>query len=267
MYHLKYVLFLLTGFFLGGSTQFATAQSKRDSNKIIKQVASKGPIVTVYTSSQAGDRLTRKANVQFTLNTDLSESAITVDERTVFQRIEGFGATFNEAGMISIRYLNPKGQNYVFKSLFDSVQGAGFTLMKSPIAACDFASAGPWYTYNQTKDDTLMKHFSIERDLAPNGLITYIKKAKKFGNFEIESPMDFAPDWMYYSLKAGEKHIKPEYYPALARYYSKYIQMYAANGVTINYLNLFNESNNTWYSNVTYKEIGKMIKDYVAPKL
>ena len=267
MYHLKFILFFLSGFFIGGSTRLATAQSKKGSSKIIKQVASKGPIVAVYSSSQSGDRLTRKADAKFTLNTNSSESAITVDEKTSYQRIEGFGATFNEAGMICLNSLSIKERDRVFISLFDSIQGAGYTLMKSPIAACDFASAGPWYSYDETKDDTLMKHFSIERDLAPNGLINFIRKAKKFGNFEIESPMDFAPDWMYYSLDSAKKHIKPEYYTSLARYYSKYLQSYAANGVTVKYLNLFNEADNTWYSNVTYKVIGELIKSYVAPQL
>jgi glucosylceramidase len=37
--------------------------------------------------------------------------------------------------------------------------------------------------------------------------------------------------------------------------------------VRIDYLNLFNEANNEWYSNVTYKAIGEMIKNYVAPQL
>jgi glucosylceramidase len=79
--------------------------------------------------------------------------------------------------------------------------------------------------------------------------------------------MDFAPDWMYYGIKDGEKHIKPEYYKALAKYYSKYLKANADNGVTINYLNLFNEADNSWYSNVTYKVIGELIKDYVVPQL
>jgi glucosylceramidase len=112
-----------------------------------------------------------------------------------------------------------------------------------------------------------MEHFTVERDLGPNGLITFIKRALGYGKFEIESPMDFAPDWMYYSLKQGEKHIKPKYYDALARYYSKYLKAYAENGITINYLNLFNEGDNTWYSNVTYKVMGEMIKKYVVPRL
>jgi len=96
------------------------------------------------------------------------------------------------------------------------------SLMKSPLAACDFSAAGSWYSYNDTVGDTSMINFSIERDLAPNGLIPYIRKARKFGNFEIQTTMDFAPDWMLYSLKKGEKHVKPEYYEALARYYAKY---------------------------------------------
>ncbi|PWT95848.1 MAG: hypothetical protein C5B52_16975 [Bacteroidetes bacterium] len=223
--------------------------------------------IEVYVSSRAGERLTRKNDAKFSADAKSSASIITVNEKQSFQTIEGFGATFNEAGMICLNSLPAKDRNKVFESLFDSAKGSGFTMMKSPIAACDFASAGPWYSYDETIDDTLMNHFNIERDLGPNGLITFIKTAAKHGKFQIESPMDFAPDWMYYSLNQGEKHVKLQYYPALARYYSRYLKSYLDNGVHIDYLNLFNEANNTWYSNVTYKEIGEMIKNYVSPQL
>jgi glucosylceramidase len=225
------------------------------------------PDITVYSSSLDGDRLTKSSGYQFSSEKDLSSSVIKIDEQTHFQKIDGFGATFNEAGMLCLNSLKSETKDSVLKMLFDPESGAGYTLMKSPVAACDFASAGPWYTYNDTPGDTSMEHFTIERDLAPNGLVTYINAAARFGKFEIESPMDFAPDWMYYSLKKGEKHIKPEYYRALARYYSKYIQAYSANGITINYLNLFNEADNSHYSNVTYKAMGEMIKNYVVPQL
>jgi glucosylceramidase len=228
---------------------------------------SKETEITVYSSSQDGDRLTKKGNVLFSSVKKSLLPAIKIDEETRFQKIEGFGATFNEAGMICLNSLNPVLKDSVLKMLFEPVAGAGYTAMKSPIAACDFASAGPWYTYNDTKGDTTMEHFTIERDLAPDGLITFIKEASRFGKFEIESPMDFAPDWMYISLKSGEKHIKPMYYSTLARYYSKYIQAYAKNGVTIGYLNLFNEADNPWYSNVTYKVMGELIKNFVVPRL
>ncbi len=48
-------------------------------------------------------------------------------------------------------------------------------------------SAGEWYSYNDIPGDTAMNNFSIERDLKPNGLITYIKEARKFGHFLITS--------------------------------------------------------------------------------
>ncbi|PWT70157.1 MAG: hypothetical protein C5B59_21150 [Bacteroidetes bacterium] len=223
--------------------------------------------IEVIVSSQAGDRLFRKSDATFSADAKPSSAIISVDEKKSFQTIEGFGATFNEAGMICLNSLSAEKRNNVLESMFDSVEGAGFTAMKSPIAACDFASGGPWYSYDETPGDTLMNHFSIERDLGANGLITFIKAASRFGKFQIESPMDFAPDWMYYSMNQGEKHVKPEYYSALARYYSRYLKSYLENGVHIDYLNLFNEANNTWYSNVTYKEMSEMIKGYVMPQL
>ncbi len=227
--------------------------------------------LTIYTSSQDGDRLTQTNGGKLVLNKESSLPQIKVDEGTRFQKIDGFGATFNEAGMIGLNALDANEQDSVMKMLFDTVTGSGFTLMKSPIAACDFASAGPWYTYNDVPGDTLMEHFTVKRDLGPAGLITFIKKASEYGRFEIESPMDFAPDWMYYGLKHGEKRIKPEYYNALASYYLKYLQAYAANGVTINYLVLFNESDNVHpnqgYSDVSYNVMGDLIKNHIVPKL
>jgi len=266
MNHLILILLLFSGFCLGLSAPNVVAQSKR-TNAILKPLLSDEADVAVYTSSRAGDRITRNPDTKFITNITASGPEIAVDEKTTYQKIEGFGATFNEAGMMCLNALSIRERDSVFRYLFDPVEGAGFTQMKSPIAACDFASAGPWYSYDDTRDDTLMKHFSIKRDLGPNGLISFIREARKFGNFEIESPMDFAPDWMYYSLDSGKKHIEPKYYAALARYYIKYLQSYADHGVTVNYLNLFNEANNTWYSNVTYKVIGELIRDYVGPSL
>ena len=247
---------------------FETMTSAQNENSsAIRNHASEDPVISVYVSSPAGDRLTRKANARFRSNSESSLAIIKIDESIRYQKIEGFGATFNEAGMICLNSIGQNARDQVLKSLFDSVTGAGFNLMKSPMASCDYASAGPWYSYNETTGDTSMQNFSIQRDLGPNGLVTYIKKAAAFGKFRIETTMDFAPDWMMFGLKNGDKHIKPEYYAALANYYSHYIQAYAANGIAIGWLNPFNESDHNWYSNVTYPEIGELIKHHIAPRL
>ncbi len=226
----------------------------------------KSPVISVFSSSKDGDRLTKKEETRFIRYKKSTLPEIVVNDSIKYQKIDGFGATFNEAGMICLNSLDGELSRSVLKNLFDPDSGAGFTVMKSPIAACDFASAGPWYSYCDTPGDTALKTFSIERDLRPDGLIPFIKKASEFGRFEIETTMDFAPDWMYVSLKEDEKHIKPIYYGTLAGYYSRYVRSYAANGITLGYLNLFNEAENSWYSNVTYKAMGEMIRNHVGPR-
>lgn len=231
------------------------------------------PVVTVYCSSLDGDRLRRVEDLHFSSAPCQSAAHIIIDENTRFQVIDGFGASFNEAGMICLNSLKSRSRDSVLQMLFDPATGAGYTLMKTPIGACDFASAGPWYTYNDTPGDTLMRNFSIKRDLGPNGLVTYIKQARCFGRFKLEAPMDFAPDWMYYGMeRKSRKNIKPEYYGALAEYYLKYLQAYAAHGIKIDNLVLFNESvcdtcENHGYSTVTYQDMGKIIHNYLVPGL
>lgn len=47
-------------------------------------------------SSQDGARLTKKNELPFTSDKELSLPVIMIDEGTCIQKIEGFGATFNE---------------------------------------------------------------------------------------------------------------------------------------------------------------------------
>ena len=136
--------------------------------------------------------------------------------------------------------------------------------MKTVIASTDFMSAGPFYTYDETPGDVEMKHFSISRDLGPNGLITYIKRARRYGKFVLQAPMDYPPDWMLFDVN-NRQDVNPKYYDALSLYYLRYLQEYAKNGVFINYLSLFNEPGN--YTKIPYNEIGELLRDHVGPLL
>ena len=75
--------------------------------------------------------------------------------------------------MICLNSLAPAAQEEVLHALFDPVQGAGFSAMKTVIAGTDFMSAGPWYSYDDVPGDVEMRHFSLQRDLGTNGLITF----------------------------------------------------------------------------------------------
>jgi len=224
--------------------------------------------VKVIVSSQAGDRLTAKADLQFQSGPAKAGTAYTIKPEVKLQKMVGFGASFLEAGMVCLNDLPAAQQEAVLRALFDPIQGAGFSAMKTPIAGTDFMSAGPYYTYDDTPGDVEMKHFSIQRDLGPNGLITYIKRARKYGSFALQSPMDYPPDWMLKNVEK-DQDVNPKYYDALAHYYLRYLQEYAKQGVFIDYLSLFNEPHihDGGYTAITYPEIRDLLKNHVGPLL
>ena len=103
--------------------------------------------ITVVTTSAAGDRLTVKDNLSFLLNSVpskdpmlvLEPNEILVHPQLKFQQIDGFGASFLEAGMICANSLEMKEKQMLFQSLFDTIQGAGFSIMKSPLVVLNTA--------------------------------------------------------------------------------------------------------------------------------
>src|SRR5690348_15598975 len=219
----------------------------------------------VYISSQAGDRLAAKPAASFAAGAPGPQALkFEINGGVTYQKITGVGASFLEAGLKVINTVPPQQQGEGLRAVVEPRQGAGFTAMKTPIASTDFMSAGPFYSYDPVAGDVEMNHFSIARDLGPNGLITYIKRARKYGNFVLQAPMDYPPDWMLYNVDTNQD-VNPKYYDALARYYLRYLQEYEKNGVFVDYLSLFNEPD--VYTKIPYNEIRDLLKDHVGPLL
>ncbi len=220
--------------------------------------------VKVYVSSQAGDRLAAKPSLQFAAQEKAKLPGFKINAAVTDQKIDGFGASLMEAGLICLNDLPPAAQEEVLQQLFDPEKGAGFTAMKTEIAATDFASAGPWYTYDDTPGDVELKNFSVARDLGPNGMITFIKRARQYGRFMLQAPMDYPPDWMLTNLQNREKQdVDPKYFDALAHYYLRYLQEYEKHGIFIDYLSLFNEPG--IYTKIPYTKIRDLLKNHVGP--
>lgn len=222
-----------------------------------------GQEVTVYVSSKAGDRLSAKKPLRFEPAAAKAPD-FHIDDSVKYQTIAGFGASFLEAGLVALNTLPPGEQEAVLHAIFDPKAGAGFSAMKTTIAGTDFMSAGPWYTYDDTPGDVELKHFSIARDLGPDGSVTFIKRAQKYGKFVLQAPMDYPPDWMLQDVNTRQD-VNPKYYDALAHYYLKYLEEYQKNGVFIDYLSLFNEP--SVYTKIPYNEIAELLKNHVGPLL
>jgi glucosylceramidase len=95
--------------------------------------------------------------------------------RRRLRRWRDFGGCFNERGWTSLSKLREGDRESVLRELFDPVAGARFSLCRMPIGANDFALKA--YSYDETKGDFELKHFSIENDRAT--LIPFIHAAQR----------------------------------------------------------------------------------------
>jgi glucosylceramidase len=220
---------------------------------------------SLHVSSKGGDRLTAKSNLQFSESKTVSDTTFEINDAVKLQKIDGFGASIMEAGIMTLNTLPAEKQEEVLRALFDPQAGAGYTAMKTPLAGTDFQSAGPWYTYDDTPGDVELKNFSVERDFGPNGIGTYILRARKYGNFALQAPIDYPPDWMLFDVKKHQD-IQPKYYPVLAKYFMRYLEEYKKRGIVVDYLSLFNEPEEV-YTKIKYPEIGVLLRDFVGPAL
>ncbi len=221
--------------------------------------------VKLHISSKAGDRLAAKPDLLFSDSQLSSGATFEINDAVKFQKIDGFGASIMEAGILTLNTLPADKQEEVLRALFDPQVGAGYTAMKTPVAGTDFQSAGPWYTYDDTPGDVELKNFSVQRDFGPNGVGTYILRARKYGHFALQAPMDYPPDWMLFDVKKHQD-IRPKYYPVLAKYFIRYLEEYKKRGIVVDYLSLFNEPEEV-YTKIKYPEIAVLLRDFVGPAL
>lgn len=81
----------------------------------------------VYVSSLAGDRLAAKPDLHFKPSGEVKRPSFTINDLVTYQKMDGFGASLLEAGLMCINTLPPARQEEVLRSLFDPRQGAGFS--------------------------------------------------------------------------------------------------------------------------------------------
>lgn len=210
--------------------------------------------------------MTSKPSLRFSPKVDPADRPLfAIDDSVRYQKIDGFGASFLEAGLVTLNTLPDRSQqDSVLRALFDVRSGAGFSVMKTPIGATDFQSGAPdWYTYDDTAGDTALKHFSIARDLRRNGLITYIRRARQVGgSFILQATMDYPPDWMLNDINS-DQNVNRRYYQTLANYYVRYVQEYERQGVHVDFISPFNEPGN--YTKIPFSDIRTLIRSYIGP--
>ena len=191
-----------------------------------------------------------------------------------FQTMEGFGASMTEASAVVIQSLSASDRDRVMKLLFDPGEGLGISLLRQPMGASDFASS--IYSYDDQprgKIDPELKDFSVSRD--DQAVVPLLQQALALNpSLRLLASPWSPPAWM----KSGETmlgatggFLKPEFFPAYARYFVKFIEAYAQRGLPILAVTPQNEMD---YGPKAYpgmlwtaEEEGRFIREDLGPAL
>lgn len=228
----------------------------------------KGRIRLVQTARDTGDRLTNKGELSF-LKRPGSGSLVEIDRGTTFQRIEGFGGAFTEAGGWALSQVSREERTRVIRDYFDPNDGLGYNLCRTHINSCDFSLGS--YSYDDVDGDVELRHFSIDRDR--KYLLPFIKDALSLPGVQfrlIATPWS-PPAWMKSNgdMNRGGK-VLDRYKKTWARYYCRYVKEYAKEGVSIWGVTVQNEpeATQTWDSCCyTAEEERDFIRHYLGPTL
>ncbi|MDI9342156.1 MAG: glycoside hydrolase family 30 protein [Sediminibacterium sp.] len=227
--------------------------------------------VNVYTTAKDTNlriQLTDKVYPEKAVEPDQTELSIFVDTTHLFQPFIGIGGALTDAAAETFYRLSEEKQNEVINAYYSREKGIGYTLGRTNIHSCDFSSSS--YTYIK-EHDSLLNSFSIAHDKAFR--IPLIKRAleatqSQDGLTLFASPWS-PPAWMKSNnnmLHGGK--LKPEYYNAWARYYTKFIKSYEKEGIPIWGITLQNEpmAEQTWESCLfTAEEERDFLKNYLGP--
>ena len=115
----------------------------------------------VIVTSEAGDKLAEKSNVEFR-DGKASGAVIVVDPEIAKQTIVGIGSSFTESSAFVLSHLDVETRRKVMADIF-SENGANFSLARTVVGATDFAVIGK-YSYAPVADDAALESFSIAVD-------------------------------------------------------------------------------------------------------
>ena len=199
------------------------------------------PVRAWLTTADGSSLLTRLPDLVFA-EEDGSAPTITVDDTEHFQQMDGFGASLTDSSAwILHNRMTPAQRSAAMTALFDPVAGIGLSYLRRPVGSSDFSLEQ--YTYDDVppgQTDPALSHFSIEHDLAY--AVPALSQALALNpRLRVMASPWSAPAWMKSSgsLVGGTLH--PDFYDAYAEYLRRFVEAYAAQGISIDALTVQNE--------------------------
>jgi glucosylceramidase len=205
--------------------------------------------IWLTTTNDAGGRnvtrgLQQQTPVNFTPGTGTGQVTITVDENTQYQPFEGAGASFTDsaAWLLNSSNIVPAAtREDTMRKLFDPNSGIGLSFLRNPMGGSDLARFS--YSYDDMpagQNDPNLTRFSIAHDLAD--VVPLTKQALQLNPaIKVMATPWSPPPWMKDNDDYKLGWVESQFYPALAQYFVKYVQAYAAQGIPISFVSVNNE--------------------------
>lgn len=222
-----------------------------------------GTGATWHSSSAAAPWQSRSVPALAPLPASMFAQDATIRLDTPRQTMAGFGGAFSEKGWDALMLLPPARRHAALSALFGP-GGCDFSQCRTPMGADDFSRG--WYSYDETPGDFALDHFSVANDQAT--LIPFIKAAQALKpDLKLWASPWSPPSWMkqggHYAQAPAwpgqpSNGIKPEqtghegtdsfiqddrYFAAYARYFARYVEAYAKEGIPITAVMPQNEFN------------------------
>ncbi|MFM8911904.1 MAG: glycoside hydrolase family 30 protein, partial [Flammeovirgaceae bacterium] len=246
---------------------------KKDNSPGRETVAfrAQGKTVLVYTTAnETSYRLTITDTASFAPAKQPVESEISifVNPEKTFQQFMGIGGAITDASAEVFAKLPVEKQNELLTAYYDPQKGIGYSLARTTIHSCDFASGSYTYVTDQDKE---LATFNIDHDRKHR--IPLIKSAIAASGRKLLlyaspwSPPAFMKD-NNDMLKGGK--LLPKFNQSWATYFAKFIKAYESEGMPIWGVTVQNEpmAVQRWESCIyTAEEERDFLKNHLGPTL
>jgi glucosylceramidase len=166
-----------------------------------------------------------------------SLGAIVLDPADTYQEVLGFGAAFTDASCYMFNQLSAAPRERLFRELFHPSE-MGLSVCRTCVGSSDYSASV--YSFDDGDADPGLQRFSIAHDREYILPMLRLGRQANPGLFLFSSPWS-PPGWM----KAGGSMLggsmRKSSFAVYARYLTKFLQDYAAEGVNIDALTSQNE--------------------------
>ena len=186
----------------------------------------------IYQSNGANELFVAKDVTEIAANASAATTDVNVSDAKTYQTMDGFGGSFTDSAAYLInQVLDTDVKDDLMTKLFSHEDGIGISVVRNPMGASDFARTV--YSYNELpagETDHNQERFSIAHDL--DDVIPLSKQALAINpNVKFMASPWSAPNWMKTTGNMIAGQLKEDCYPAFAKYFVKYIQAFADNGL------------------------------------